>query len=335
MNIHYFSSEDWEEAYVKTKLPHDDITFHTGSFSDFPDLKDADAEALCTFIESPIGKEELSRFPALKLVATRSTGFDHIDLTAAKERGITVCNVPFYGENTVAEFAFALILSLSRRIPEARGVVVKGGFSPKGLRGFDLAGKTLGVVGTGHIGAHVIRMAQGFGMKVIGFDAYPNEDLSHTLGFSYAPLPVLLASSDIVTLHVPYNEQTHHLINKENISRMKKGSYLINTARGAVVETTSLVEALKSGVLAGAGLDVLEEEGELDDEAVLLTAEHPNAEVLKVTLANHYLIEHPRVVVTPHTAFNTVEAVERILDATIENIQHFAEGAPTNIVGAR
>src|SRR3989344_6738134 len=171
MKIHYFSGEAWEEAYVRAKLPNEDITFHNGPLSSFPDLADAEAEALCTFIESKIGEAELVRFPALKFIATRSTGFDHIDLAAAKARGITVSNVPFYGENTVAEFTFALLLALSRRIIDAdERVRDTGTFSHDNLRGFDLSGKTIGVVGCGHIGAHVIRMANGFGMKVLGFD---------------------------------------------------------------------------------------------------------------------------------------------------------------------
>jgi D-lactate dehydrogenase len=274
----------------------------------------------------------MARFPSLKLIATRSTGYDHIDLAAAKARGISVANVPFYGENTVAEFAFALILSLSRRIPEAREHTTRGSFSPTGLRGFDLAGKTLGVVGVGHIGAHMIRMAQGFDMKVVGFDPYPNAELAHTLNFTYASLTDLLAASDVITLHVPYNEHTHHLINKGNISAVKKGAYLINTARGAVVETEALVEALRSGTLAGAGLDVLEEEGDMADEMKLLTSPHPKEEELKIALENHYLITHPRVIVTPHCAFNTAEAVRRILDTTISNIDAFGKSAPTNLV---
>jgi D-lactate dehydrogenase len=141
-----------------------------------------------------------------------------------------------------------------------------------------------------------------------------------------------LAASDIVTLHVPYNAHTHHLINRENIKTFKKGAYLINTSRGAVVETDALVEGLKSGIIAGAALDVLEEEGELNDEAALLTAPHPNAEAIKIALENHYLIQHLRVIVTPHLAFNTQEAVERILNTTIGNIKSFASGSPTNIV---
>ena len=332
MKIHYFSGEAWEEAFVREKLPNEDIVFHEGSFAAYSELTDPEATVLCTFIENHIGEEEMNRFPALKLIATRSTGFDHIDLAAAKARGITVVNVPFYGENTVAEFAFALLLALSRRVIDADERVRAGTFSPTGLRGFDLAGKTIGVIGCGHIGQHVIRMANGFGMKVLGFETHQDPARATELNFTYATLPELLAQSDIITLHVPYNEHTRHLINKENIGTIKKGAYLINTARGAVIETDALVEALKSGILAGAALDVLEEEGELNEEATLLTAPHPNEATLRTVLENHYLITHPRVIVTPHLAFNTTEAVERILNTTIENIQHFAEGSPTNTV---
>jgi D-lactate dehydrogenase len=333
MKIHYFSGEKWEEEFVKAKLPNEEIIFHDGSIAAFPELTDPEAEVICTFVETKIGEAEMSRFPALKLIATRSTGFDHIDLAAAKGRGIVVANVPFYGENTVAEFAFALILALSRRIIEADTRVKETGtFSTKDLRGFDLAGKTLGVVGCGHIGTHIIKMANGFNMKVVGFDAYPNADLAQKLNFKYLQLEELLSTSDIITIHVPYNAQTHHLINKENIGKIKKGAYLINTARGAVVETDALVEALKNETLAGAGLDVLEEEGDMSDELALLTAAHPKEEELKIALENHYLITHPRVIVTPHNAFNTTEAIERILDTTIENIKAFVTGSPTNVV---
>ncbi|MFZ2500921.1 MAG: NAD(P)-dependent oxidoreductase [Minisyncoccia bacterium] len=331
MKIHYFSGEAWEEKYALTKLSGDEIVFHEKSLSAYPGLADPDATVLCTFIEH-IGPAELDRFPAVKLIATRSTGFDHIDLAATKERGITVVNVPSYGENTVAEFTFALLLALSRRIPEAEASVRSGAFSPSGLRGFDLADKTIGVIGCGHIGTHVIRMANGFGMKVIVYETRQEEERARTLNFTYTSLSDLLAQSDIVTLHVPYNAHTHHLINKENIGSMKKGAYLINTARGAIIETDALISALRNGTLAGAGLDVLEEEGDLVDEMTLLSAPHPNEEALKITLENHYLITHPRVIVTPHLAFNTAEALERILSTTIENIQHFTEGAPTNIV---
>lgn len=335
MKIHYFSGEAWEEAFVRAKLPDEDIAFHTGPLSAFPDLTDPEADVLCVFIESKIGEAELSRFSKLKLIATRSTGFDHIDLAATQARGITVTNVPSYGEHTVAEFAFGLLLALSRHVIDAdERVRETGTFSPTGLRGFDLSGKTLGVVGCGRIGVHVIRMARGFNMRVVGFDVNRDDDLAKKLDFAYMTLPELFAASDIVTLHVPYNAHTHHLVNRETIGSFKKGSYLVNTSRGAVVETQALVDAIQNGTIAGAALDVLEEEGELADEAAFLTAPHPNEEQLKIALENHFLILHPRVIVTPHVAFNTTEAVERILDTTITNIKKFASGTPENTVAA-
>ncbi len=333
MKIHYFSGEPWEQEYVRAKLPDEEIVFHPGAFSASPEVTDGEAEVLCTFMESPIGEETYKRFPKVKLVATRSTGFDHVDLAAAKTHGVTVANVPSYGEQTVAEFAFALLLALSRRVIDAdERVRETGTFSQAGLRGFDLSGKTIGVVGCGHIGVHVIRIANGFGMKVLGFDVNRNDALCKELNFTYAALPEIFAASDIVTLHVPYNAHTHHLVNQENIGSFKKGSYLINTSRGAVVETQALVDAIQNGTIAGAALDVLEEEGELNDELTFLTSPHPNEEGLKTALENHYLISHPRVIVTPHVAFNTTEAIERILDTTVENIQKFKTGTPVNTV---
>lgn len=331
MNIHYFSAEEWEKDLVRRTLPGDSITFHDGPFSAFADAV-PDADVISLFMESKVGPAEMDRFPSLKLIATRSTGFDHIDLAAAKERGITVVNVPHYGENTVAEFTIALLLALSRRVIDADESVRAGSFSAKDLRGFDLEGKTLGVVGCGHIGMHVVRIAQGFGMKVLGFDMIPDPDRAAANHFTYVPLDELLKQSDIVTLHVPYNPHTHHLINHDMVGKMKRGAYLVNTSRGAVIETSALVSALKEGIIAGAALDVLEEEGDLSDETVLLSNPHPKEDELRVTLANHYLIEHPRVIVTPHAAFNTLEAVTRIVTTTLDSIKHFEEGAPVNIV---
>lgn len=294
---------------------------------------DVQTEALSIFITTHIGTEELDRFPKLKMIATRSTGFDHIDLAETTKRGITVSTVPFYGANTVAEFAFALILTLSRRVHDAyERVRETGSFSQSGLRGFDLSGKTIGVVGTGHIGVHAIKMAKGFSMNVLAFDAFPKEGLDKEMGFTYVPFNELLNKSDIVTLHVPYNPHTHHLINKDNIHEFKKGSYLINTARGAVVETDALVAGLTDKTLAGAGLDVLEEEGDMQDDARLFSLPHPQEEELKTTLANHYFIDHPRVIVTGHIAFDTQEAIERILNTTVENLSAFVAGKPENIV---
>ncbi len=335
MNIRYFGQEAWEEEYMRSKLPPGvELSFAQGPIGEHPDIADDRADVLSIFVNSRVGKAELDRFPNLKLIATRSTGFDHIDMGEAKRRGITVSSVPSYGVNTVAEFAFALILALSRRVCEADRQVEAGSFSQAGFTGFDLAGKTLGIVGCGNIGVHAVKIANGFGMKSIVYDVRRRDELAREQGFAYVDLPELLGKADIITLHVPYNPHTHHLINKENISQIKKGAYLINTARGAVVETAALMEALRSGILAGAGLDVLEDESDTANEAGLLEEEKPSEEKLKIVLTNEYLINHPRVIVTPHIAFDTTEAIERILDTTADNIRAFKEGAPINVVAA-
>lgn len=334
MKLIYIEQEEWEKGFMEEKLQSAGFEVEFRNTTDENVLAgDEQAQALSIFITEHIGSEELDRFPNLKMIATRSTGFDHIDLAETAKRGITVSTVPFYGANTVAEFAFALILSLSRKICEAHERVQETcSFSQTGLRGFDLSGKTIGIVGTGHIGVHAIEIAKGFSMNVLAFDAYPNEDLAKKYDFTYVPLEELLNKSDIVTLHVPYNPHTHHLINMDNIHEFKKGSYLINTARGAIVETDALVDALKNDIIAGAGIDVLEEEGDMKDEERLFSIEHPREEELKTALENHYLIEHPNVIVTGHIAFDSQEALERILNTTIDNLASFTKGNPENIV---
>ena len=293
---------------------------------------EVDFEIASIFIDSSIDEKLVSKLPNLKFIATQSTGYDHIDLDVCKRRGIIVSSVPSYGEHTVAEYTFALILMLSRKMYDAyHRIREKRQFNLRELQGFDLYGKTLGVVGTGSIGKHVIHIAKGFGMKVVACDVYPNEAMSKELEFKYCSLKELLEQSNIVTLHVPYLTSTHHLINKENIYQMKRGAYLINTSRGQVVETEALVRALKDEHIAGAGLDVLEEEGVLKDDLEFLQSTL-KAEHLRTVLAGHALIDHPRVIVTPHNAFNTKEALQRILDVTIQNIIAFTSGKPTNIV---
>jgi D-lactate dehydrogenase len=332
MKIAFYEIADWEAEYIKQKLTGHQLSFYPGKFTD-TDLPKDNADILSMFVGSKVTPAVLSVAPDLKLVATRTTGFDHIDLKACKEKNITVSSVPAYGQNTVAELAFALILTLSRKMfPAIKRVREQGQFSFDGLRGFDLQGKTLGVVGTGHIGAYAIKIANGFGMKVVAYDPFPNEKLSKEYGFEYLPLEKLLGESDIVTLHVPYMPATHHLINMDNIKFMKKGSILINTARGGLVETDALVSALRSGILAGAGVDVLEEEGYVIDEMNNLQTAHPNEEKLKMVLAEHELMHMDNVIITPHMGAQTSEALKRILDTTIENIEAFAKGAPVNVV---
>ena len=285
-----------------------------------------DVEVLSTHTQSKIDQNLIEKLPNLKLIATRTTGYDHIDLHTAQLKNIMVCNIPSYGENTVAEFAFALILIISRKIPQALDRVKRDRkFDFSALQGFDLKGKKIGVIGTGHIGAHAIQIAKGFLMEILAFDAYPNKQLEEQLQFKYVPLDKLLAESDIITLHVPYLPATHHLLNKDNFPKIKRGAVLINTSRGAVVESEALVQALKDGTLSAAGLDVLEDEEQLKKDI-----QDPNSQSL-----NMELIKMDNVYITPHTAFNTAEAESRILETTVENIKSFVSGTPQNLVHAK
>ncbi len=293
----------------------------------------ADAEVLSIFVSSPLSRECLDALPNLKCIAARSTGTDHIDTAGAKSKNIVISSVPVYGARTVAEFAFALILALSRKAYAAYDRLRRDGTTDvKDYEGFDLAGKTIGIVGTGNIGKNVVRIAKGFAMDVCAFDVHPDEIFAKEVGMQYRPLEELVAASDIVSLHVPYIPATHHLITSELLAKFKKGSFLINTARGAIVDTLALARALQSGQLAGAGLDVLEGERELLDETSLLSEEHHDIKEFQALTAAHVLIDMPNVIVTPHIAFNTREAKHEINLTTCENIKAFAAGSPKNVV---
>lgn len=292
-----------------------------------------DSEVVSIFVNSEVNKEIIDQLPSLKFIATRSTGFDHIDINYCKDKGIQVSNVPAYGARTVAEFAFSLLVSISRKASIAgKQVSEKNDFSIKGFEGFDLFGKTIGVIGTGKIGKNAARIAKGFGMRVLATDLYPDSAFAEEEGIEYIPLTELLSVSDVVTIHAPYNETTYHLINKDNIKQFKKGAYLINTARGEIVETEALLEGLKDGILAGAGLDVLESERKLKDEAKFLASGKATEEDKKILSLNHELIKMPNVIVTPHIAFYTKEAVAEILKTTVENLKDFVAGSPKNLV---
>ena len=332
MKIAFLELQDWEEKYLRGRVDgaHEVMAFREVlEDKDLPQM--AEAEVVSPFIYSKLTAERLAKLPKLKMIATRSTGFDHIDVAECTRRGITVSNVPFYGENTVAEHTFALILALSRKVHEAFVRVRAGNFSLDGLRGFDLKDKTIGVIGAGRIGLHVIRIARGFGMKVLAFDVKRDNFWAEVLGFEYVELNDLLGRSDIITLHAPYNRHTHYLINRENIHKIKRGAILINTARGGLVNTEALLKALDDGILAGAGLDVLEGEETIYEESALL-GDAVNPEKLRIAIQNHVILKKPNVVFTPHNAFNSQEALERILDTTAENIAAFVAGTAKNVV---
>ena len=332
MKIAFFELEGWEPPLLEKRLPAGhQLVFHNHAVTaaDAPTLDGC--EILSTFIFSQVNAGIFHLAPGLKLVTTRSTGFDHIDRATASTKGVHVANVPEYGSNTVAEHSFALLLALSRKVIPAHARTRAGKFDTKGLRGFDLRGKKLGVVGTGNIGLHVIRMATSFGMRVIAYDPFPRKSLGDVLNFDYVPFETLLADSDVISLHCPATADSHHLVRAETIQKMKRGVVLINTSRGTLISTHDLLAALESGHVASAGLDVLEGEGLIKNDVQL--ARDASREQVLAASDRQRLLEHENVIVTPHNAFNSTEAVHRILDITIENIQSFiTTGRPANPV---
>ncbi|MFP4028705.1 MAG: hydroxyacid dehydrogenase [Candidatus Brocadiia bacterium] len=332
MKITAFEVEDWErEAFAGLAEAHNVEVLNESLTEENADQYE-DSNVVTTFIYSELDEDVLDQLSELKMIATRSTGCDHIPLDYCRDRGITVCNVPEYGTHTVAEHAFGLLLTVSHNLYEAIDRTRKGDFSPQGLRGFDLHGKTFGVVGTGNIGKAAIGIAEGFGLDVVAYDKKPDEEAARQLGFDYVELDELLEISDVISIHVPGTPATHHLISNEEFDKMKDGVVIINTARGNVVDVQALVKAIADQKVAGAGLDVLPEEPTIREEAELLRSVYQRKHNLEELLANHVLLHLRNVVVTPHSAFNTREAVREILETTVQNIKSYADGEPSNIV---
>jgi D-lactate dehydrogenase len=294
-----------------------------------------DADVVSVFVNSEIKKEIIDLLPNLKYLTTRSTGFDHIDIEYCKSKNIKVSNVPAYGSHTVAEFAFGLLLNLSRKVDDAHHNLREGAdFSIFGLQGFDLFGKTFGVIGTGKIGKNSIKIAKGFGMNVIACDMHPDLEFAKENNFEYKTFDEVISNSDVITIHAPFCKENCHIINKEIIGKMKKGVYLINTARGELIDTESLIWGLDQKIIAGAGLDVLEGERDLKEEAELLAHARTGGKVIdfKTLLEDRILIDMPNVIVTPHIAFYSKEAEHEIIKTTEENIKNFIDNKPQNLV---
>ncbi|MBP7775490.1 MAG: 2,3-bisphosphoglycerate-dependent phosphoglycerate mutase [Candidatus Saccharimonas sp.] len=298
---------------------------------------DKNAEVISVFVASQVTRQMIEKMPRLKLIATRSTGFDHIDLETATARGITVVNVPTYGENTVAEATFSLMLALTRKLIPTVSTTRKGTFIASDLTGVDLKGRTLGVIGMGHIGRHTAKIAKGFEMDVIAYDVHQDAAFAKSMGIEYVAFDDLLSRSDIITLHTPLLPDNYHLINQSTIAKMKKGAILINTARGELVENRALIHGVKSGHLAGAGLDTIEGEklilqkemiGALNSSSTSPTTYEHAAEV-------HTMLQIPNIIITQHAAFNTEEAIARINDTTVQNITRFWYGETPNRVQAK
>ncbi len=332
MKITIFELEDWERQAFEELGSQHEIELLSSPLSVKNATGYADTEAISTFIYSRLDRHVLQQLPHLKLIATRSTGVDHIDLDYCEQHDVAVCNVPTYGDNTVAEHVFALLLTLSHRMDQAIDRTRKGDFSPRGLQGFDLEGKTFGVIGTGNIGRHTIRIARGFGMEVIAYDVQPDSQAAAELDFTYVEMDELLRRADVISLHVPSTPKTRHLLSHEQFEQMKQCAIILNTSRGDIIDSQALVRALAEGKVCGAGLDVLPEEPVIREEAELLRSVYERKHNLESLLADHVLIRLRNVVVTPHSAFNTREAVSRILETTVDNIESYIRGEGRNVV---
>jgi len=314
--VAWFDAEDWEKDYLQ-KVNHDlEIDFYEESLSEENAELAEGYEAVAVFIDSDITSKVIDQIDA-DVIACRSTGFDHVDTGHAAREGVMVSNVPSYGPSTVAEHTYGLLLDLTRKISEAENKVEKGEFTHEGLKGTDLDGKKIGVIGTGDIGQRVIEIARGFNMDVIAYDPYPKQHLEHEIGFMYVDLDDLLEQADIVTLHCPLTDQNHHLLSGEEFGKMND-TILLNTARGDLVDTEALIEALENGNVRSAGLDVLEDEAWMEDDAELLSQQEKDIEKV---LEDHLLVDRDDVIVTPHNAFNSEEALHRIAETTVRNIE--------------
>ena len=283
-------------------------------------------DAVCAFVNDQMTRGVLGRLKAngVRMIALRSAGFNHVDLEAARELGIAVGRVPAYSPDSVAEHAAALILSLNRKTHKAYARVREGDFRLAGLLGFDLAGRTVGIIGTGKIGLCLARIMRGFGCEVIAYDPLPGPEVEE-LGGSYVDLPELFERSDILSIHCPLTPETYHLIDEAAIDQMKPGMMLINTSRGAVVDAAALTEGLKSGRIGHVGLDVYEEEGDLFFENL--------SDKLIQDDVFARLLTFPNVLITGHQAFFTYEAMSAIAETTIANITDFERtGTPRHPV---
>jgi D-lactate dehydrogenase len=280
------------------------------------------APVVCPFVNDRVDAEAIAALHAggTRLLALRSAGFNHVDLEAAAATGIRVVRVPAYSPYAVAELAMCLVLALNRKVHRAYNRVREANFSLEGLVGFDLHGKTFGIIGTGRIGRVLARIAHGFGCRVLATDASTDDGLRQELGVAYVDLATLYRESDVISLHVPLTSDTHHLIDEKAFAQMKPGVMLINTSRGALVDTRALIDALKSRRVGAAGLDVYEEEGPLFFRDL-------SADVLQDDVLAR-LLTFPNVLITSHQGFLTREALDNIADTTLASVSAFERGEP-------
>lgn len=284
-------------------------------------------DAVCAFVNDELNKEVLASLAkeGTRLIALRCAGFNNIDVEAAHNLNLTIARVPAYSPHGVAEHAVAMMLALNRKIHRAHNRVREGNFSLDGLIGFEMHGKTAGIIGTGKIGTLTAKILFGFSMNILAYDPFPNNELK-AMGVTYVELDKIYSLSDIITLHLPLMHETHHIINDQSVSKMNDGVMLINTSRGGLINTKSVIKGLKSGKIGYLGLDVYEEEGDLFFEDF-------SGNVLQDDVFAR-LLTFPNVVITGHQAFFTNTALKNIAETTLKNISDFRNGEiePANCV---
>ena len=321
MRVAVFSSHPHDEKYLNraNKTSGHELVFLESRLKPRT-AKLADGfEAVCAFVNDDLGAPVLEALDGLGIhhIALRSAGFNHVDLKAAARLGFTIARVPAYSPHAVAEHTVAIMLALNRQIHKSYTRVRDGNFALDGLLGFDLFGRTVGIVGTGKIGERVAVIMAGFGCRIVAYDPYPNP-VCVDLGVEYVDLPTLFAESDIVSLHTPLTPETHHLIDGETISMMKDDVMIVNTSRGALVDTVAVIDGLKSRKVGYLGLDVYEEEGDLFFENL-------SDRIITDDVFSR-LLTFPNVIITGHQAFFTAEAITAIAETTMENLTAFENG---------
>jgi D-lactate dehydrogenase len=321
-DTHHFDRHALEKENAQA---HHELRFFRGAAGAADGKLAAGSGAVCVFVNDVLDRPTLATLQEIgvRLIALRCAGYNQVDLAAARELGLTVVRVPDYSPYAVAEHAVALLLALNRKLPRAYNRVRESNFSLEGLVGFDLHGKTVGIVGTGKIGAVFARIMAGFGCRLLAFDAFPRTDLPVT----YVEQAQLLAESDIISLHVPLLPETFHFLRAETIAQLKRGAFIVNTSRGALIEAQALLDALKSGQVGGAALDVYEEEAGVFFHDL-------SGKVLQDDVLAR-LISMPNVLITSHQAFLTKEALANIAQTTLENVSAFERGAVSESVLVR
>lgn len=324
MRIAVFSTKRYDREYLSAanEAHGHQLEFHESQLNESTVRLSDGAPVVCVFVNDDVSRPVMERLAAdgARMVALRSAGYNHVDVDAAGDLAIRLARVPAYSPNAVAEFTVGMILALDRKYHRAHARVREGNFSIEGLLGFDLDKRTVGILGTGQIGLTVARILSGFGCELLGYDPYPN-DVARELGVSYVDLDQLLASSDIITLHCPLTPDTHHLIDERALGLVRQGVMIINTSRGALVDTEAAIEALKDGRIGQLGLDVYEEEGDLFFEDL-------SDQVIQDDVFSR-LLTFPNVLVTGHQAFFTADALTQIAETTLANVTAFESGETT------